>query len=123
MTRSIFLSGAQRAEPAFGAQGLGCIASGHERRGSLPTIGNCSFTCEFHAGGQSCEHSWLPNEEGYATADVESDQLHVPASWPPEAARLGKAGPLEAARLESAVGLQVTCNQCLRSGYGHAICA
>ena len=31
---------------------------------------------------------------GYATADVESDQLHVPASWPPEAARLEKAGPL-----------------------------
>ena len=26
------------------------------------------------------EHSWLPNEEGYATTDMESDQLHVPAS-------------------------------------------
>ena len=67
---------------------------GHERRGSLPTTCSRNFTRGFHAGGQSCEHSWLPNEEGYATADVESDQLHVPASWPPEAARLEKAGPL-----------------------------
>ena len=71
-----------------------CTVLGHERRGSLPITCSCSFTCEFYAGGQSCEHSWLPNEEGYATADVESDQLHVPASWPPEAARLEKAGPL-----------------------------
>ena len=31
------------------------------------------------AGGQPREHSWLSNEEGYATADMESDQLHVPA--------------------------------------------
>ena len=42
----------------------------------------------------------MPNEEGYATADVESDQLHVPASWPPEAAKLEKSWPPEAARLE-----------------------
>ena len=33
------------------------------------------------AGGQPREHSWLPNEEGYATTDMESDQLHVPASF------------------------------------------
>ena len=33
----------------------------------------------FTAGGQPREHSWLPNEEGYATTDMESDQLHVPA--------------------------------------------
>ena len=26
-------------------------------------------------------HSWFPNEEGYATTDMESDQLHVPASF------------------------------------------
>ena len=32
------------------------------------------------AGGQPRVHSWLPNEEGYATTDMESDQLHVPAS-------------------------------------------
>ena len=32
-------------------------------------------------GGQPREHSWLPNEEGYATTDMESDQLHVPASF------------------------------------------
>ena len=31
------------------------------------------------AGGQPRVHSWLPNEEGYATTDMESDQLHVPA--------------------------------------------
>ena len=46
------------------------------------------------AGGQSCEHSWLPNEEGYAATDAEPDQFHVSVSWPPEAARLEKAGPL-----------------------------
>ena len=33
------------------------------------------------AGGQPREHSWLSNEEGYATADMESDQLHVPADF------------------------------------------
>ena len=33
------------------------------------------------AGGQPRVHSWLPNEEGYATTDMESDQLHVPASF------------------------------------------
>ena len=44
--------------------------------------------------GAPREQSWLPNEEGYATADVESDQLHVPASCPPKAARLEKAGRL-----------------------------
>ena len=32
------------------------------------------------AGGQPREHSWLPNEEGYATADIGSDQPSVPAS-------------------------------------------
>ena len=32
-----------------------------------------------YAGGQR-EHSWLPNEEGYATADMESDQPYVTAS-------------------------------------------
>ena len=32
------------------------------------------------AGGQPREHSWLPNEEGYATADTGSDQPSVPAS-------------------------------------------
>ena len=31
------------------------------------------------AGGQPREHSWLPNEEGYATTDMETDHLHVPA--------------------------------------------
>ena len=31
------------------------------------------------AEGQPREHSWLPNEEVYATADMESDQLHAPA--------------------------------------------
>ena len=31
------------------------------------------------AGGQPREHSWVPNEEGYATTDMETDQLHVPA--------------------------------------------
>ena len=31
------------------------------------------------AGGQPREHSWLPNEEAYATTEMESDQLHVPA--------------------------------------------
>ena len=31
--------------------------------------------------GQPREHSWLPNEEGYATTDMESDQLHAPASF------------------------------------------
>ena len=46
-----------------------------------------NFNCRFHvnihvrAGGQPREHSWLPNEEGYATTDMESDQLHVPASF------------------------------------------
>ena len=39
------------------------------------------------AGGQPREHSWLPNEEGHATADTGSDQPSVPASilqveWP-----------------------------------------
>ena len=39
------------------------------------------------AGGQPREHSWLPNEEGYATADTGSDQPSVSASilqveWP-----------------------------------------
>ena len=29
--------------------------------------------------GQPCERSWLPNEEGHATTDMESDQPHVPA--------------------------------------------
>ena len=38
-----------------------------------------SNACKFIAGGQPREHSWLSNEEGYATADMESDQLHVPA--------------------------------------------
>ena len=38
-----------------------------------------SNACKFIAGGQPREHSWLSNEEGYATADTESDQLHVPA--------------------------------------------
>ena len=33
-----------------------------------------------NAGGQPREHSWLPNEEGYATADTGSDQPSVPAS-------------------------------------------
>ena len=32
------------------------------------------------AGGQPRVHSWLPTEEGYATTDMESDQLHVPAT-------------------------------------------
>ena len=81
-----------------------CTVLGHERRGSLPSTCCRNFTCQvtrqFSAGGQSCEHSWSPNEEGYATADVESDQLHVPASWPPEAARLEKSWPPEAARLD-----------------------
>ena len=36
----------------------------------------------YQAGGQPREHSWLPNEEGYATTDMESDQLHVPAIFP-----------------------------------------
>ena len=31
------------------------------------------------AGGQPREHSWLPNEEDYATTDLEADHLHVPA--------------------------------------------
>ena len=31
------------------------------------------------AEGQPREQSWLPNEEVYATADMESDQLHAPA--------------------------------------------
>ena len=31
----------------------------------------------YFAGGQPREHSWLPNEEGYATADTESDQLRT----------------------------------------------
>ena len=31
------------------------------------------------AGGQPREHSRLPNEEGYATTDMEADHLHVPA--------------------------------------------
>ena len=35
----------------------------------------------YQAGGQPREHSWLPNEEGYATTDMESDQLHVPAPF------------------------------------------
>ena len=35
----------------------------------------------FTAGGQPRVHSWLPNEEGYATTDMESDQLHVHASF------------------------------------------
>ena len=44
---------------------VGCVCVGHLF---------AKVTC---AGGQSCEH-----------------QLHVPASWPPEAARLEKAGPV-----------------------------
>ena len=31
------------------------------------------------AEGQPREHSWLPNEEGFATTDMESNQLHLPA--------------------------------------------
>ena len=36
----------------------------------------------FSAGGQPREHSWLPNEEGCATADTGSDQPSVPAFHP-----------------------------------------
>ena len=39
-----------------------------------------SFELQRSAGGQPREHSWLPNEEGYATADTGSDQPSVPAS-------------------------------------------
>ena len=46
-------------------------------------MGSASFCRRFClAGGQQPrEHSWLSNEEGYATADMESDQLHVPADF------------------------------------------
>ena len=90
---------------------------------------NFSYSCLENAGGQSCEHSWLPNEEGYATADVESDQLHVPASWPPVAARLEKSWPPEAARLEGCgrfTGHVRTCHQCkcmLQDMCGHVTSA
>ena len=40
---------------------------------------SCTCILIHKAGGQPREHSWLSNEEGYATADMESDQLHVPA--------------------------------------------
>ena len=48
----------------------------------LHVLGSSGFFTSaiiFNAGGQPREHSWLPNEEGYATTDMEFDQLHVPA--------------------------------------------
>ena len=36
-------------------------------------------TLLYIAGGQPREHSWLRNEEGFATADTGSDQPSVPA--------------------------------------------
>ena len=44
---------------------------------------------------QPREHSWLPNEEGYATTDMESDQLHLPASFFSE---MGRGSTLEPPR-------------------------
>ena len=50
--------------------------------GDLPLFFRFFVHCFWYqAGGQPREHSWLPNEEGYATTDMESDQLHVPASF------------------------------------------
>ena len=48
---------------------------------SFSTKGSSPFVFT-SAGGQPREHSWLPNEEGYAATDMESDQLHVPAFFP-----------------------------------------
>ena len=42
-------------------------------------VNKCVKPLELFCRGQPREHSWLPNEEGYATADMESDHLHVPA--------------------------------------------
>ena len=39
----------------------------------------CHTLWQREAGGQPREHSRLPNEEGYATTDMETDHLHVPA--------------------------------------------
>ena len=49
--------------------------------GLFSTLFDFHFKNQVRAGGQPREHSWLPNEEGYATTDMESDQLHVPASF------------------------------------------
>ena len=49
--------------------------------GLFSTLFDFHFKNRVRAGGQPREHSWLPNEEGYATTDMESDQLHVPASF------------------------------------------
>ena len=35
-----------------------------------------------------------PTKRAALMADMGADHSHVPASWPPEAARLEKAGPL-----------------------------
>ena len=74
-----------------------CVCVDHLKRCKTSNF-RCHFTCQFEffgksvisvlcqnkfdfqAGGQPRVHSWLPNEEGYATTDMESDQLHVPAS-------------------------------------------
>ena len=41
-----------------------------------------ALVSQYFAGGQPREHSWLSNEEGYATADMKKGRfLHVPADF------------------------------------------
>ena len=66
--------------PLFRAAPRACLVLGTRRVCVCTPLIAKSFELQRSAGGQPREHSWLPNEEGYATADTGSDQPSVPAS-------------------------------------------
>ena len=94
-----------------------CTVLDHERRGSLPTTCSCNFTCDFHAGALGTPWQTQCNEAMPWSGKQFGTLNCVPAGWPPEASKIRKSWPPEAARLDFAVGLQVTCNQCLSCGH------